>query len=58
MTLLEVAEECTKRGAPISEAQISRIERGAVPRPALRAVLAEFFGLNSDLSEPESRRSA
>jgi transcriptional regulator with XRE-family HTH domain len=47
MTLAAVAVECTRRGAPVSEGQLSRIERGVFnPRPKLRAVLAELLGLD------------
>jgi transcriptional regulator with XRE-family HTH domain len=53
MTLHQLAAECTGRGAPVSESQLSRIERGAVPRPALRAVLANLLGL--DISDLEAR---
>jgi transcriptional regulator with XRE-family HTH domain len=48
LTLLRVAEMCTERGEPVSEGQLSRIDRGmAVPRPALRAVLAEVLELDT-----------
>lgn len=48
MTLAEVADECTKRGAPVSEGHVSRLERGIFnPRPKLRAVLAEVLGLDA-----------
>lgn len=48
MTLLQVAEECTARGVPLSEGQASRIERGhAAGRPETRAVLAEILGLDA-----------
>ncbi|WP_329520552.1 hypothetical protein [Spirillospora sp. NBC_01491] len=47
LTLLEVAAECTRRGAPVSEGQMSRIDRGQqVPRPKLRAVLAAVLDLD------------
>jgi len=47
MTLLDLADRCTKAGAPISKGQLSRIERGeAVPRPKLRATLAEILDLD------------
>jgi transcriptional regulator with XRE-family HTH domain len=47
-TLAGVAAECTERGAPVSEGQLSRIERGLFnPRPKLRAVLAEVLGLDA-----------
>jgi transcriptional regulator with XRE-family HTH domain len=47
LTLLELAAECTARGAPVSEGQMSRIDRGQmVPRPKLRSVLAEVLDLD------------
>jgi transcriptional regulator with XRE-family HTH domain len=48
MTLAQVAEECTRRGTPLSEAQASRIERGHFAgRPETRAVLAEVLDLDA-----------
>jgi transcriptional regulator with XRE-family HTH domain len=48
LTLWQVAERCTERGVPISEGQVSRIERGhAAGRPETRAVLAEVLGLDA-----------
>lgn len=50
MTMLDVAERCTAAGEPVSEGQVSRIERGEhYPRPRLRAVLSELLDLDEDL---------
>lgn len=57
LTLLELAEECAKRGASVSEGQMSRIERGEhTPRPRLRRVLAEV--LDIDANDDFQARSA
>jgi transcriptional regulator with XRE-family HTH domain len=48
MTMLQLAQRCTEAGAPISEAQISRIERGAQPRPKVRAALVKLLDLDID----------
>ncbi|GAA3222970.1 hypothetical protein [Actinocorallia longicatena] len=48
LTLLQVAQQCAERGEPVSEAQMSRIDRGlAVPQPGLRSVLADLLGLDA-----------
>ena len=48
MTLQQVADACAARGVPVSEGQVSRIERGhATPRPALRAALAKVLELDA-----------
>lgn len=45
-TLPELADKCTALGSPIGDSNLSRIERGVqVPRPQLRAVLAELLDL-------------
>jgi transcriptional regulator with XRE-family HTH domain len=45
-TQQEVADLCTRRGAPVSDVNVSAIERGLwKPRPKLRAVLAELLDL-------------
>ncbi len=48
LTLLQVADRCAALGEPVSEAQMSRIDRGhATPHPGLRAVLAKVLGLDA-----------
>ncbi|MDL4812724.1 helix-turn-helix domain-containing protein [Actinomadura opuntiae] len=54
LTLEELADLCGQKGAPISKGQLSRIERGAVPRPALRKVLAEILELDAGLDFPRA----
>lgn len=45
-TLPELATRCTAAGAKTDDGNLSRIERGEqVPRPQLRAVLAELLEL-------------
>lgn len=51
----DLARECTARGAQVTRAAISYIERGATPRPKLRVALAELFGL--DVSDFERKAS-
>ena len=48
LTQAEVQQECKVRGVDISASSLSRIESGAVERPALRVipVLAEVLGLD------------
>lgn len=61
LTLRDLSAECAERGVPVDNSQLSKIERGlSEPRPALRAVLAEYFDLNSDLQpkDLETKRSA
>jgi len=44
MSLRALAERCEQRGQPISNSQLSKIERGlSRPRPALLKVLAGVF---------------
>jgi len=46
-TLPDLAEKCTAAGAKTDDGNLSRIERGEqVPRPKLRAVLAELLELD------------
>lgn len=46
-TLPDLAVHCTKKGARTDDGNLSRIERGfQVPRPQLRAVLAELLELD------------
>lgn len=46
-TLPELAARCTEAGAKTDDGNLSRIERGQqVPRPPLRAVLAELLELD------------
>lgn len=50
MTLAELAERCEAEGAPVTEGQMSRIERGIfTPRPRLRAVLRRLLDLDENL---------
>lgn len=47
MSLRALAERCEQEGAPISNSQLSKIERGLyAPRPKLRAVLALVLDMN------------
>jgi len=47
-TLRELAGHCAAKGAPIDFGQLARIERGeAVPRPRVRAVLADLLDLDA-----------
>jgi transcriptional regulator with XRE-family HTH domain len=47
MTLWDLAEKCTKEGAPVRHSTLSRIERGIqMPRPKLRLVLARILELD------------
>lgn len=47
LTLSELAKKCTAEGAPISESQLSRIERRhASGHPRTRAVLARLLDLD------------
>lgn len=49
MTQQDLADKCAEAGASVDESQISRIERGIfMPRPKLRAVLAELLRLDVD----------
>lgn len=46
-SLPELAKRCTEAGVPADDGNLSRIERGQqVPRPRLRAVLAELLDLD------------
>lgn len=46
MTLRDLAKRCTEAGEPISNSQLSKIERGLNrPRPALLYTLASVFGV-------------
>ena len=55
-SLPELARRCTEAGVPIDDGNLSRIERGIqIPRPRLRAVLAELLGL--DINDFERRAS-
>jgi transcriptional regulator with XRE-family HTH domain len=49
LTQQELAQQCTDRGAPVSDVTLSAIERGKwSPRPKLRAVLCELLNLPID----------
>ncbi|MBD0837403.1 helix-turn-helix transcriptional regulator [Streptomyces sp. TRM68416] len=49
MTQQDLADKCAQAGVSVDESQISRIERGIfMPRPRLRAVLAELLELDID----------
>lgn len=59
LTMLELAQQCTTAGAPVSEGQVSRIETGVhFPRPRLRAVLSELLDLDENLHLPREREAA
>jgi len=46
----DLADRCTEEGAPVSDSQISKIERGVCqPGPKLRATLAKLLDLDIDL---------
>lgn len=52
----DLARRCTAAGAPVTYSAVSKIERDAqVPRPKLRAVLAELLDL--DVSQFERGKS-
>lgn len=56
-TQQELADHCTAEGAPISESQISKIERGLWKgRPQVRATLAKLLDL--DVSYFEDREAS
>lgn len=47
MSQQALADACTDKGAPVSDSQISKIERGVCsPYPPLRAALAEILGMD------------
>lgn len=48
LTLRDLAAECRRQGAPISNSQLSKIERGVTetPRPAVRAALRRILGID------------
>lgn len=47
MTLRGLADRCAEAGQPISNSQLSKIERGINrPRPALLVTLAEVLGID------------
>lgn len=55
MTLRNLAQRCADKGVKVDHGQLGRIERGeCVPRPALRAVLAELLGLDVTDFEADS----
>jgi len=46
LTMRQLAEQCRAAGVPVSQSEISRIERLIhVPRPTLRKKLAEILGM-------------
>lgn len=48
----DLADRCTEEGAPVSDSQISKIERGVCePSPKLRSVLARLLDLDISLQE-------
>lgn len=56
MTLQDLCDRCAAEGEPVSEGQMSRIERGEyMPRPGLRAVLARILSLDIDLQKVEAQ---
>lgn len=47
-TLRELARRCADKGVPVDHGQLARIERQeAIPRPRLRAVLADLLDLDA-----------
>lgn len=47
-TLRELARRCADAGVPVDHGQLARIERQeAIPRPRLRAVLADLLDLDA-----------
>lgn len=47
MSLRALAARCEEEGAPVSNSQLSKIERGLyTPRPRLRAVLARVLDMD------------
>jgi transcriptional regulator with XRE-family HTH domain len=45
LTQIALADQCTDKGAMVSDSQISKIERGlSVPLPPLRKALREILG--------------
>lgn len=49
MSLRALAAKCAQEGAPVSNSQLSKIERGLyTPRPKLRATLARILELHID----------
>lgn len=45
LSLRALEVECAKQGAPVSNSQLSKIERGLCrPRPAVRAALRRILG--------------
>lgn len=57
LTLRALAQQCADKGVPVDFGQLARIERGeAIPRPRLRAVLAELLGLDIDLQKVEATK--
>lgn len=48
LTLAQVSAKCGELGVPVSDGQISRIERGKYAgRPETRVVLAKVLGLDA-----------
>jgi len=45
-TLEDLAQHCAAEGVPAAISTLGRIERGAVPRPQLRATLAQLLDLD------------
>lgn len=49
MSLRALAARCAQEGVPVSDSQLSKIERGLyTPRPLLRATLARILDLHID----------
>lgn len=47
-----LADKCAAEGAPVTDSQLSKIERGVcMPNPRLRATLARILGLDIDLQQ-------
>lgn len=49
-----LAELCEAQGAPVTDSQLSKIERGkCMPYPPLRAALSRILSLDIDLQKVE-----
>lgn len=54
LSLRALSTECGKAGGPISNSQLSKVERGvSVPRPAARQAIKKVLGLDPVTGEPE-----
>lgn len=59
MSQRELAIRCEEAGVPVSDSQLSKIERGlCVPYPALRATLAHLLSLDVSVFEATASTKA